>query len=199
MRRAPAMELETERLLLREYVPEDWRAVLAYMLKPGYDEHYEAQERDEAYARDFIGWFVRWQGEAPRRRWQMAVTLKGAPDVVIGSCGLRLGVIEEHIDLVTPVREAVLGYDLDPSHWRHGYATEAANGVLRFGFETLDLHRVWSYHVAENERSAAVLRRLGFTREGRLRENDWQRGAWHDTVVYGLLRSEWQQSSRDGS
>jgi RimJ/RimL family protein N-acetyltransferase len=123
----------------------------------------------------------------------MAVTLNGARDVVIGSCGLRLGAIEEHIDSVTPVQEAVLGYDLDPAHWGRGYATEAAKEMLRFGFETLGLHRAWSYHVAENERSAAVLRRLGFAVEGRLRENDWQRGAWHDTVVYGLLRSEWQR------
>ncbi len=187
------MELQTERLLLREFVPDDWRAVLAYMQKPGYDDYYEAQTRDEAYARDFIGWFVRWQDDVPRRRWQMAVTLKGASDVVIGSCGLRLAAIEEHIDSVTPVQEAVLGYDLDPAHWRQGYATEAANAMLRFGFETLGLHRVWTYHLAENERSAAVLQRLGFSVEGRLRENDWQRGAWHDTVIYGLLRSEWAQ------
>jgi ribosomal-protein-alanine N-acetyltransferase len=118
------------------------------------------------------------------------VTLRDATDVVIGSCGLRLGAIEDHFD--PTVHEAALGYELDPSHWGKGYATEAAQGLLRFGFETLDLHRVWSYHVAENQRSAAVLRRLGFTQEGRLRENDWQRGAWHDTVVYGLLRSEWE-------
>jgi RimJ/RimL family protein N-acetyltransferase len=166
---------------------------MAYMAKPGYDEFYEEQPRDEAYAREFVGWFVGWQSQTPRRRWQMAVTLKGSPDVVIGNCGIRIGAIEEHIDSVSLVREAVLGYDLDPSHWGNGYATEAANGMLRFGFGTLDLHRVWSYHVAENERSAAVLRRLGFTQEGRLRENEWLRGAWHDTVVYGLLRSEWQE------
>jgi len=184
------MELQTERLRLREFVPEDWRAVLAYMLKPGYDDFYEAQTRDEAYARDFVGWFVGWQQATPRRRYQMAVTLRSTGQL-IGNCGLRIAAIEEHIDSVTPVREAVLGYDLDPSHWGRGYATEAANAMLRFGFEALDLHRVWSYHVAENERSAAVLRRLGFTQEGRLRENDWQRGAWHDTVVHGLLRSEW--------
>jgi RimJ/RimL family protein N-acetyltransferase len=193
------MRIETERLLLREYVPDDWRAVLAYMLKPGYDDYYEAQTRDEAYARDFVGWFMRWQDEVPRRRLQMAVTRKGAPDVVIGSCGLRLAAIEEHIDSTSPVREAVLGYDLDPSHWHLGYATEAARAILGFGFETLDLHRVWSYHVAENERSAAVLRRLGFQQEGRLRENDWQRGDWHDTVVYGLLAAEWAASRRAAS
>ena len=192
------MELETERLRLREFVPEDWRAVLAYTQKPGYDDHYEAQTRDEAYARDFVGWFVGWQDATPRRRYQMAVTLKTSGQL-IGSCGLRIGAIEEHIDSVTPVREAVLGYELDPSHWRQGYATEAANGLLRWGFETLELHRAWSYHVAENERSAAVLRRLGFTQEGRLRENDWQRGAWHDTVVYGLLRSEWQERNEERS
>jgi RimJ/RimL family protein N-acetyltransferase len=184
------MQLTTDRLLIREYVPEDWRAVLAYQLKPGYGDFYEEQTRDEAYAREFVGWFVSWQQETPRRRWQMAVTLKGAPDVVIGSCGLRVGGVEDRFD--PTAGEAALGYELDPSHWGRGYATEAAAALLRFGFETLGLHRVWSYHVAPNERSAAVLRRLGFRQEGRLRENEHLRGAWHDTIVYGLLQSEWE-------
>ena len=192
------MELETERLRLREYVEDDWRAVRDYMNRPGYGEHYEEQTRDEAYARHFVGFFIRWQQEEPRRHHQMAVTLKSTGGL-IGGCGLRIASVEEQIDSVGPAQEAVLGYELDPAYWGLGYATEAAERLLRFGFETLGLHRVWSYHVAENERSAAVLQRLGFKQEGRLRENDYQRGAWHDTIVYGLLRSEWEAGRRQRS
>ena len=60
------MQIETERLLLREFVEADWQAVLAYQRKAEYGAYYEAQERDEASAREFVRWFIRWQTEAPR-------------------------------------------------------------------------------------------------------------------------------------
>jgi RimJ/RimL family protein N-acetyltransferase len=67
--------------------------------------------------------------------------------------------------------------------------------LLRFGFETLGLHRVWGYCLAANEASWRVMERLGMQREGLLRENEYLQGRWWDTAVYGLLASEWRQRS----
>jgi RimJ/RimL family protein N-acetyltransferase len=189
------MELQTDRLILREYAEDDWRVMLAYQSQPDYGTYYETQVRDEASTRAFLGHFIAWQQEQPRRRYQMAVVLRET-GVLIGSCGLRLGGIEERID--HSAHEGILGYDLDPTQWGHGYATEAAHALLRFGFETLGLHRVWTYHVADNRRSERVMERLGFTQEGLLRENERMQGRWWDTCVHGLLADEWRatQASR---
>jgi [ribosomal protein S5]-alanine N-acetyltransferase len=189
-----AMQIETKRLRLREFVEADWQAVLSYQRKAEYGASYEAQERDETSVREFVSWFIRWQTETPRRRYQLALILKDGGQL-IGNCGLRIGSIEQ-LDMQPAASEAVVGYELDPAFWRKGYATEAAAALLEFGFAELRLHRVWSYCVAENERSAAVLRRLGMMLEGRLRENELMRGRWVDTSIYGILAAEWRALPR---
>ena len=64
--------------------------------------------------------------------------------------------------------------------------------MLAFGFDTLKLHRIWSWCIADNQRSARLLGRLGMQLEGRLRENEHFKGRWWDTLVYGMLESEWR-------
>jgi ribosomal-protein-alanine N-acetyltransferase len=89
-------------------------------------------------------------------------------------------------------RRADLGYDIARSHWGNGYAAEAGRAVLRFGFTTMRLHRVQAFTIAENERSVRLLGRLGFTREGTMR--DFCRadeGQYGDSAVFGLLRTDW--------
>jgi len=68
----------------------------------------------------------------------------------------------------------------------HGYATEAARAIVAFGFDTLGLHRIAATCVADNAASAHVLEKIGFRREGRLREVARYKGAmvgrsglWH--------------------
>ena len=61
---------------------------------------------------------------------------------------------------------------------------------MRFGFEELNLHRVWAYCIAENLASRRVMEKIGMQFEGRLRENEWMQGRWWDSNVYGLLNTE---------
>src|SRR3954453_7066780 len=68
-------------------------------------------------------------------------------------------------------RSAALGYCLDDATWGHGYATEAAAALLGWAFETLDLNRVQAETDTRNAASARVLEKLGFVREGTLRED----------------------------
>ncbi len=145
--------------------------------------------------------FINWQAASPRRNFQLAITLsdpaggKGsnaaAGGQLIGNAGLRL---RRLFDFGRPEAtfEADLGYELDPEYWGHGYATEAVAGLLEFGFGELDLHRVWAYCLAENQPSWRLLQRLGFRLEGTVRENEFMRGRWWDSQLYGLLASEWQ-------
>jgi ribosomal-protein-alanine N-acetyltransferase len=87
-------------------------------------------------------------------------------------------------------RSAGLGYCFVEAAWGHGYATEAAAAVLDWAFDTLDLNRVQAETDTRNTASARVLEKLGFEREGTLRENCVVNGDVSDSWVYGLLRRD---------
>ncbi|MCB9633158.1 MAG: GNAT family N-acetyltransferase [Sandaracinus sp.] len=86
-----------------------------------------------------------------------------------------------------PAQRCTLGYNLAAAHVGQGLMTEALGAVLPYVFETTGIHRICASHVVGNERSAAVLRRLGFEVDGTAR--GWMYGAhgWSDSVLYGLL------------
>ena len=180
------MRIVTDRLVLREFVTDDWPAVLAYQRDARYLQFYPWTGRPEAEVRDFVQMFVDQQTERPRRKFQLAITLLDGGRL-IGNCGIRRKQENEW--------EADIGYELAPEHWGRGYATEAALAVVNFGFKELKLHRISSWCIADNTASAKVLERVGLRPEGRLRENEYFKGRWWDTLLYGLLESEWRASA----
>lgn len=177
------MRLETERLILRDFVKDDWQRVLEYQSDPLYLRYYEWTERTPEAVQEFVGWFLDHQKQHPRIKFQLAITLK-SDNLLIGNCGVRM----EKVNAL----QADVGYELDPRHWNHGYATEAAHAIVDFGFSRFNLHRVWSWCVADNLGSAHVLEKLGMRLEGHLRENEFYRNRWWDTLMYGILADEWQ-------
>jgi RimJ/RimL family protein N-acetyltransferase len=177
------MILTTDRLRLREYISDDWHAVLAYQSDPRYLRYYPWTQRTAEDVQAFVQRFIDWQDEKPRTRFQFAITLR-AGGWLIGSCGIRKE--------TATAQQADLGYEIAPSHWGHGYATEAARAVLAFGFDELELHRIQAFCLAENAASARVLEKLRMQQEGRLRENRWMKGRWWDSLVYGILQDEWK-------
>lgn len=88
-------------------------------------------------------------------------------------------------------RSASMGYCFAEHSWGHGHATEAAHALLGWAFGTLDLNRVQAETDTRNAASARVLEKLGFVREGTLREDCVVDGEVSDSWVYGLLRREW--------
>jgi ribosomal-protein-alanine N-acetyltransferase len=177
------MKMETERLYMRDFVENDWRAVFSYQTNPHFSRFYNWTERSEADVRQFVQTFIDQQKVQPRRKFQLALVLKDDGSL-IGNCGIRVNDPER--------REANIGYELDPSHWGKGYATEASRLLLRFGFEDLGMHRIWSRVIAENLRSGRVLLRLGMRLEGRLLESEFIHDRWYDTLLYAILDHEWQ-------
>ncbi|HEX8131037.1 MAG TPA: GNAT family N-acetyltransferase [Pyrinomonadaceae bacterium] len=103
---------------------------------------------------------------------------------IIGTCTLF------HID--TANRRAELGYALGREHWGNGYMQEALRALLNFAFDTLNLHRIEADVDPRNISSTKTLERLGFQREGYLRERWLVGGEIQDALFYGLLRHEWQ-------
>lgn len=176
------MQIETERLILREFRPDDCLTMAAYWQDPLYQRYNPELDDVVAAARQLCRTFIDAQSDEPRRKWQLAIALKDSGELV-GNCGIRVNAPEH--------REANIGYELNPQVWGRGYATEAAWAVVRFGFEELDLHRIWAETVADNVGSTRVLDKLGMQREGHLRENKWFRDRWWDTCIYAVLEDEW--------
>ncbi|TDC22594.1 GNAT family N-acetyltransferase [Kribbella albertanoniae] len=89
-------------------------------------------------------------------------------------------------------RSAALGYCYNEAAWGHGYGTEAARALLGWAFDAMDLNRVQAEADTRNAASGRVLEKLGFVREGTLREDCVVNGEVSDSWVYGLLRREWR-------
>jgi ribosomal-protein-alanine N-acetyltransferase len=176
-------KLVTDRLLLREFVEDDWRAVLAYQSEAQYLKYSPWTHRTAEEVQDFVRGFIDWQGERPRTKYQLAITLR-VEGRLIGNCGIRIETADS--------RQANIGYEIAPGYWGEGYATEAARAMVAFGFGELRLHRIWARCVAENVASYRVLEKVGMRREGRLREQECMKGQWRDTLVYGILDHEWR-------
>lgn len=183
MRADPAMQIVTERLVLREFVESDWEAVLAYQRDPLYLRYLAWESRTAEDARAFVGMFIAQQLASPRIKFQLAVTTK-ADGRLIGNAGIRR---EKSDDL-----EAEIGYEFAPDVWGCGYATEAAGAIVAHGFRELGVHRVSAWCIAENAGSARVLEKLGMQLEGRLREKERFKGRWWDALLYAVLEQEWR-------
>lgn len=169
--------MPTDRLLLREFVAEDWTAVHAYQSSPLYLRYYHWTERSETDAQNFVQMFIDWQGERPRTKFQLAI-IQQAENRLIGNCGIRINNPEQ--------REANIGYELDSRYWGKGYATEAAQAILHFGFATLKMQRIWAECVADNAGSARVLEKLGMQWEAREINKEFIKGRWRDNLIFAI-------------
>lgn len=87
---------------------------------------------------------------------------------------------------------AEISYWLAVAAWGKGYMSEALPPLLRFGFETLSLNRLYAYHMARNPASGRVLRKNGFQQEGLLRQRVIKWGVFEDVVLLAILRQDWQ-------
>ena len=92
-----------------------------------------------------------------------------------------------------PGRESVaeIGYNLRRSHWRKGFVSEALACVITHAFGKMDLRRITADTDPDNHGSNALLEKLGFQREGYLREEWTTHLGVRDSIIWGLLKREW--------
>ncbi len=140
--------------------------------------------------------YITWQTLADAAAWYARIGVARAlgttlqfviaekeSDVAIGSCLLFR--FEE------ASARAELGYVLGRGYWHSGYMNEALRAVIACGFGPLALRRIEAEVDVRNRPSARVLQKLGFMREGLLRERWVGKGEVKDVEIYGLLRHEW--------
>lgn len=178
----PTPTLNTPRLRLRPFAQTDTDAIFALQSRARVLRYWDAPPwKTRAQAERFIAVC----GQVEREGAGARLAIERADDqAFIGWCALSKW---------DPThRSARLGYCLDDAAWGQGFATEAAGALLRWAFETLDLNRVQAETDTRNTASSRVLEKLGFVREGMLREDCIVDGEVSDSFVYGLLRREWR-------
>ena len=89
-------------------------------------------------------------------------------------------------------KEGEIGYWISSDYEGKGLMTECVRASIKYGFKQLDLHRIVIRCSSANLKSSSIPRRLGFTHEGTLRQDRLENGAYTDTLVFGLLKSEWK-------
>src|SRR5258708_7856811 len=183
MRPFEPITLSTPRLTLRFLNESDIPAayeifshpeVMRYWSYPAWTDRSQAQE-----------WLIHVQeGYHTGNALQLGIE-RNADHILIGTCTLY----QFHV----ASRRAEIGYALGRPYWGSGYMQEALQALLRYAFQTLNLNRLEADIDPRNLASASVLERLGFVKEGLLRERWIVDEEFSDTAFYGLLRREWQQ------
>ena len=178
----PTPTLATDRLRLRPFTSADGDALFALHSNAYVLRYWDSPPWGEpARAERFIEACRQMAEEGSGARLAIDLALDGA---FVGWCSLTRW---------NPVyRSASMGFCFGQAAWGHGYATEAARAVLEWAFKTLDLNRVQAETDTRNAASARVLEKLGFEREGTLREDCVVDGEVSDSWVYGLLRRQWR-------
>lgn len=93
-------------------------------------------------------------------------------------------------------RHAELGIVIgNKEQWGKGYAREAIQLLLKYGFEQLNLHLIYLHVYADHPRAIHLYESVGFKHEGRLRDRVYREGKYHDFLIMSVLRSEWDQAA----
>lgn len=168
--------LETERLVLREYVQSDFDALYAILSDPETMRHYP-----KPYDKDGTQRWLNWSFENYRKYgfglWAIELKESGA---FIGDCGITMQPIDG-----SWLPE--IGYHVNKHHWRRGYAKEAARAVRDWCFTHTDFDAVYSYMTASNVASYSTAASVGMTR---IKQYD-DDGVPH--FVYRLTWDDWHK------
>ncbi|NAS22805.1 GNAT family N-acetyltransferase [Herbidospora sp. NEAU-GS84] len=180
----PALPIETSRLVMRLFTPDDLTALHSFYSRPDVARFLYWEPRDLVQVRTVLTDKAATaeltdEGQA----LCLAVTLRETGEL-IGEA-LLFWRSREHL-------QGEVGYVFHPDHHGKGYATEATREMLRLGFEGLGLHRIVARCDGRNTASTKVMERLGMRKEAHLVENEMVKGEWTDEIVYAVLRREWR-------
>ena len=183
----PAYRIETKRLLIRCYNPED---------APLLDESVTANVE---HLRPWMPW-VYSEPEPLEEKVQRLKRFRGLFDLgqdfvygifnrentkLLGGTGLHTRLGDSQLEI---------GYWLHKDYINQGRVTESTSALIRVAFELIGVHRVEIHCDPGNFASASVPRKLGFTHEGTLRAKTRFLDRWTDSMIWGLLESEYPDS-----
>ena len=156
--------LETPRLSLRHQVPADLDDLWALYCDPEITKYIPDAPRTREEAREELEWHM--NGHHRNPDLGLWATIHKETDKFIGRCGLLPWTIEDQ-------QEVEVAYTIARSYWGHGLATEAAQAILQYGFEILNLSRLVSLIEPENIASQRVAEKIGMIFEKRVDDGEY--------------------------
>jgi [ribosomal protein S5]-alanine N-acetyltransferase len=187
------MKFQSERLLFREFKPEDY----PYFSSVFSDEQvmkyaYMNQITDKGKMKSYFNQVIANNGMAEKRNaYEFAVFLS-AEGSFIGFADIMLRYHD------TKIKHGELGYFLLPEFWGNGFATEIAETLDEVCFRELKLHKVIACCNANNLQSENVMKKTGMVKEGEFRKERFKNGRWDNELRYSLLVEEWEGKTRQG-
>ncbi len=176
------MELNTNRLIIQEVTWDDLDDIFILESSPEIDEFNTLGIPDNKnVTREHLRPFIGDQKAEVRKKYCWTIRLQ-TPGEFIGLAGMTV--------TADRFKMGEIWYNLMPTHWGNGYATEVAKRLIRFGFERLNLHRIEAGVATENKRSIKVLEKAGMTIEGIRRKILPIRGDWVDNYHYAILEND---------
>ena len=173
------MILETQRLIIREYTPNDFDD-LYEILSDAQTMKYYPKPYDENGVRRWIDWSIRGYEQNGFGLWALELKQTGT---FIGDCGVTLQNIDGEI-------LPEIGYHVNKNYWRQGYAKEACAAVKDWFFENTGYDSVYSYMNQQNVASCATAAANGMTRIKAYEDGD------EALYVYRITRDEWEKSKK---
>ena len=175
--------LHTERLSLRPMHPIDAEDMFDYARRPEVTKYLLWREHEDIYfSRDYLNYINRRYALGDFYDWAI---IDHVSRRMIGTCGFT------KID--TANNSAEIGYVLNPDFHRRGFGSEAVRRILKFGFEELNLNRIEARFMQGNEASLALMRSVGMTFEGYMRDLLFVKGSYRTVGVSSILRSEYEK------
>ncbi|WP_429951193.1 GNAT family N-acetyltransferase [Enterococcus sp. AZ101] len=173
--------LETERLKLRPVTLNDAADMYEYASDEAtvtyvFPIHQSLKDTQESISNYFMS--------APLGKYGVELKETGQ---LIGTIDLR---VEEQHNI------AELGYALNRDYWGKGYMPEAANEILRLGFEELRLMRIFAVHDIDNAKSGRVMEKIGMKVEGRIPNARMWKGKIVTDAMLGITLADWQNLQR---
>ena len=176
-------KLENSRIYLRELRSGDLKAVHSYASLEKVTQFQPWGPNTLEDTRAYIEDVLKDAQELPQSRFVWAVVLKES-EKVIGAGELWYDSFENSC--------GEIGYILHPDYWGIGIGSEVAQLLLEFGFKHRALHRIQATCAPDNMGSQKLLEKIGMQPEGRIRDALKMKGGWRDSLLYGMLESEWR-------
>ena len=103
---------------------------------------------------------------------------------LLGACGLC------YIDLINRSADFSIYIGFDNLYIDRLFAVDAANLLMRYGFDVMNLHRLWAEIYSIDDKKNTFFQAIGFKQDAVFRETYWHRGKWHDSIFYSILESD---------
>lgn len=171
--------LKGEKVGLRAIEKEDLPLLMEWRNQPEYRRYF--REYRELSSGHQANWFESRVMKDSSTEMFAIVDLKTGE--LIGACGLC------YIDWINRNADFSIYIGKDGVYIDDVYAVDAAKVMMKYGFEELNLHRIWAEIYDFDEKKQEMFKTLGFELEGRHKEQHWTEGKWCDSLYYGILKN----------